>query len=71
MLLNKAVDHCEKQHPQYPLKGDTLLGLPEGGKKNTSNITPLCLLYLFTTKSKAGNSEEGAVEGGREPETAL
>ena len=49
-------------------KGKTL---PEGGKKNTSNITPLCLLYLFTTKSKAGNSEEGAVEGGREPETAL
>jgi len=29
MLLNKGVDHCEKQHPQNPLKGDILLGLPE------------------------------------------
>ena len=31
MLLNKGVDHCEKQQWSEYLKGDILFGLPEAG----------------------------------------
>lgn len=37
MLLSEAADHCKKQHPQNPLKGDALLGVTKGKKHKQQN----------------------------------
>ena len=63
MLLSEAVDHSKKQHPQNPLKGDALLGVPEGKKTQATKHPCVCGISLqLNLKQEIVRREQWSVE---------